>query len=655
MYERVFRKLLRGIIKDEMNIVAKSWAVFLAITSVLFFLLLIFTPDNLLARNITEYSDTISNSNPLAQSNHTFSFKLDTNISPGSYIEITPPPGFEIIGTSTFAAERNVELYVNNVLRTSSDVLSASDDMVEIMPGMPGMIRYTLNPSSGISSGAKLDVKIGNHTSKALSYSLDYSSTTGTTTTIADIKPIINALSTGTKKSLLQVYDGSLVAEAEFYVSLLEQVGFGPADTREIDPPVRFNGSPTSTVTGSTLNVEIFVETDELARCRYSRVPDVQFAVMPNNFSNTGLIFHSDVVPVSPSSIQRFYIRCIDDEGNFNIDDYLLEFIVTETPSGIPNATGTVSGNGSGSGNNASGTGSGTGGQTGGSNGGAPSQGASSGGGGSGGGGGGGTGPGTGGTAGGGFEATDAPYRSGDGRVTITGFTSPRSDLVILVDGKEAQRQKSDNQGSYEIVIDGIARGVYTFGIYALDPNKNKSSTFSTSFTVTGARTSALSNINIAPTLKVSPDPVNPGTTLTVSGYSLPNANVTLENEKDGSGASRQQLTATTDSNGAFSIAINTSSFSNGTFKIRAKAEQVQGLIKTNYSAYTLYGVGQAAVKPTSADLNRDGKVNLVDFSILLYWWGTPNGGTSDPSADINGDTKVNLVDFSILLFNWTG
>lgn len=644
-----------GIIEGEMNIVAKSWAVFIALVSVVFLVSLFISPNYLMARNISQYSDLISNSNPQAASNHTFSFVLDTSISPGSYFEITPPTGFEIIGTSTFAAERNVELYANNVLRNSSDILSAGSDRVEIIPGTPGMIRYTLNTSSGLNSGTKIDIKIGNHTSKSLSFSVEYSTTTGTTTTQADIKPIINDATVGNKKFQLQVYDGILVADAEFNIALLEQVGVGPADTREDIPPYRFNGSPTSSITGVSLSVEIFIETNELAICKYSLLPDIAYSAMPATFGNTGLIYHTQVVSVTPNSIQKFYIKCMDDEGNFNIDDYLLEFAVTDRPSGTANEEGEIEGNGTGSGNSGTGSGSGGGGQTGASNGQAPILGGSSGTGGSGGGGGGGSGGVTGPTAGGGFENTDAPYRSGDGRVTISGYTSPRTDLVVLVDGREAQRQKSDNQGKYEVILDEIARGVYTFGIYALDPAQNKSSTFSTSFTVSGARTSALSNINIAPTLKVSPDPVNPGAVLTVTGYSLPNANITLENEKDGSSSGKQQLTATTDSSGSFSVAIETNNFSNGTYKVRAKAEQTQGLIKTNYSAYTFYGVGQAAVRPTSADLNRDGKVNLVDFSILLFWWGTPNGGTSDPSADINGDTKVNLVDFSILLFNWTG
>jgi hypothetical protein len=221
------------------------------------------------------------------------------------------------------------------------------------------------------------------------------------------------------------------------------------------------------------------------------------------------------------------------------------------------------------------------------------------------------------------------------------------------VDGKEAEKVQTTNSGSFTAVIDEIARGVYTFGVYAEDPNKSRSSTFSTSFTVTGARTSALSNISLSPSVKVSPDPVDPGQALTISGYALPNATLTIENEKEGSTASRKTITATADATGQWSTEVSTNGFSVGTYKARARSAQVGG-ISTGFSNYVFYGVGQSAVRPNNADLNRDGKVNLIDFSILLFWWNT-DGGTSDPSADINADSKVNLVDFSILLFNWTG
>jgi len=50
-------------------------------------------------------------------------------------------------------------------------------------------------------------------------------------------------------------------------------------------------------------------------------------------------------------------------------------------------------------------------------------------------------------------------------------------------------------------------------------------------------------------------------------------------------------------------------------------------------------------------DINRDGKVNIVDFSIAAYWYKRLNPPTS---VDINGDGAITLVDFSIMAFYWT-
>ncbi len=52
------------------------------------------------------------------------------------------------------------------------------------------------------------------------------------------------------------------------------------------------------------------------------------------------------------------------------------------------------------------------------------------------------------------------------------------------------------------------------------------------------------------------------------------------------------------------------------------------------------------------ADLNGDGKVNSVDFSIMLAFWKT-TGPFKNPAADINQDGQVNSIDFSILLYQW--
>ncbi len=605
------------------------------------------------ALNITTFRDTISDSKPDEFSNHTFSFTLGTSVAPGGYIEVQPPAGFTTLDATTTWSARNVELIVNDTPRDASDVGGPMVDTVTITGGSPGLIRYDLNSTFGIPDNANIVLRIGNNTTD--SEAGGWYSTTSSSTVPADESGIQNPTTTGTYKMMLSFGGSAEPAYAGFVIAVVEGVSTLNVDTTEEVPPVRFNGLPIGEIGGTTLSVEISLETDELAICKYSQTPSTDYHSMLNTFQFTGQIFHSTVVTVVPDSVNTYYIRCMDDELNFNIDDYVITFHAPLPPSGTPNADGEVEGDGTGTGNNGTGSGAGGGGTIGGTEGESSTAGTESGNGGSGGGSGGGGGGGRGADGGGGFELTDGPYRSGDGQVIISGYAFPGSTVTVLVDGTSAKTTKAASSGSYEVTIDNIARGPYTFGIYATDAAGVKSSTFSTSFTVSGARASSLSNINIAPSIKVSPDPVNPGQTVTLSGYALANSTVTIENEKQGSSASRQSITATAAANGAWSATVSTNGFSQGTYRVRAKSAQTTGLLlTTNFSNYTLYGVGQAANRPLTSDLNRDGKVNLTDFSILLFWW-NGTGGDSDPPADISQDGKVNLTDFSILLFNWTG
>ena len=75
-------------------------------------------------------------------------------------------------------------------------------------------------------------------------------------------------------------------------------------------------------------------------------------------------------------------------------------------------------------------------------------------------------------------------------------------------------------------------------------------------------------------------------------------------------------------------------------------------------------GGGSAAPPPSQApstsskvcgkrgDFNCDGNVNAIDFSILLYFWGS-KPPFSNPYVDLNKDGKIDATDFSILLYYW--
>ncbi len=52
-----------------------------------------------------------------------------------------------------------------------------------------------------------------------------------------------------------------------------------------------------------------------------------------------------------------------------------------------------------------------------------------------------------------------------------------------------------------------------------------------------------------------------------------------------------------------------------------------------------------------SADANRDGRVDILDFNLLMINWGSTSANNP---ADFNGDGLVNLLDLNSLMVNWT-
>ncbi len=50
-------------------------------------------------------------------------------------------------------------------------------------------------------------------------------------------------------------------------------------------------------------------------------------------------------------------------------------------------------------------------------------------------------------------------------------------------------------------------------------------------------------------------------------------------------------------------------------------------------------------------DVNGDGKVDEIDFSLLMSQWGQTG---SNLSADLNHDGVVDELDFAILMANWS-
>jgi cysteine-rich repeat protein len=258
-------------------------------------------------------------------------------------------------------------------------------------------------------------------------------------------------------------------------------------------------------------------------------------------------------------------------------------------------------------------------------------------------------GSGGGGSSGGGGRSGGSNTDLGDTVLNVTGTGYPGERIEFLIDSEDVGSVTADNDGDFEFATD-VSPGTVTLGLWASDGDNTRSVTLNNTFDVTQGAVTNINGIILPPSISVSSQNIDPGTVVTVTGFAVPDA--TIEIEVDGN------LFDTTESNdnGRWSFELDTSQLSIDEHLLRARSVSGNPPLtsRSNYSSSLQLFVGVEGSASTPSDLNRDGSVNLIDFSILIFWWQT-SGGDSDPPADINGNGSVSLEDFSILLFNWTG
>jgi hypothetical protein len=85
--------------------------------------------------------------------------------------------------------------------------------------------------------------------------------------------------------------------------------------------------------------------------------------------------------------------------------------------------------------------------------------------------------------------------------------------------------------------------------------------------------------------------------------------------------------------------AAQTTTFSNGGL--------TELILSVQTSTSSGGGGGGRSSTNSPADLNGDGKTDLLDFNIFMTQWGTP-------AADLNGDGVSDIADFNYFMINWS-
>jgi hypothetical protein len=258
-----------------------------------------------------------------------------------------------------------------------------------------------------------------------------------------------------------------------------------------------------------------------------------------------------------------------------------------------------------------------------------------------------------GGGGGGGGGSIYIPPVSSPTNVTISGFAYPLSKIFILENGQLAIQTIAGPDASFSATIGNLSAGSYSFSVYGEDSSGLQSTVFTFPVTVTAGATTLVSSVFLSPTINVDKQEVKQGDTLIIFGEAAPSSTVMIQVH------STQAVFAETTSSpsGAYLYDLDTAGLAMGSHSTKSKA--IAGNLISEDSVVRAFTVGTEDIAaapvsscPAKGDLNGDCRVNLVDFSILAYWYERPN---SPLAYRLDGNPIIDLADFSIMAYYWTG
>ena len=205
------------------------------------------------------------------------------------------------------------------------------------------------------------------------------------------------------------------------------------------------------------------------------------------------------------------------------------------------------------------------------------------------------------------------------------GLAYPRGVVSLLKNGIVIAETEALSDGTFEIHVQNLPGGTYSFGIRGQDSERRKSNLLMFSIFVSPTVTTVVSGIFIPPTITSDKVEVKRGELITFFGASAPDALVRLSLSSDVEFLKK----TTSNAKGVWTFTMNSSELSPGDYISRARSITTKDL--SPYGDDLPFKVGtvdRLRSKGTAllgfrkkCDLNVDDRVNLLDFSIMAFYW----------------------------------
>jgi hypothetical protein len=237
--------------------------------------------------------------------------------------------------------------------------------------------------------------------------------------------------------------------------------------------------------------------------------------------------------------------------------------------------------------------------------------------------------------------------------VIFSGLAYPNSKVTLLKDAQIAATTFADADANFKITVSGLAAAGYIFSIYSEDNKGVRSPLLNFPVNTVLNAVTKVEGVFIPPTISVDKSEVKQGSNIKIFGQSVPFSEVTVAVSSE-----KEFFVKTfTDKKGDYLYNFDTTPLAIG--QSFAKSKSAFGGAVSAFGKLVDFLVGDKNIKaeptpkcPIKADLNNDCRVNLVDVSILIYWFDKDNPPVK---VDFDGNGKVDLIDLSIMAYYWTG
>ncbi len=236
-----------------------------------------------------------------------------------------------------------------------------------------------------------------------------------------------------------------------------------------------------------------------------------------------------------------------------------------------------------------------------------------------------------------------------EARIIISGYTAPNTFVTFTEQGAVIGTDVAGDDGHFGIVFSGLQPGNHQISFFGTDSNRLVTSPVIIDVYAPAFQETTVANQILSPTIMINKTVFSHGENIIATGSAVPNGAITLFTE-----APLRSYNATASADGTWTYTVdNTSEYVFGDYHIHALVQNDINLTSLTspsigFTISSTGSTGSACGDISHGDLNCDGIVDLTDFSIIMYYWGTNNA-----AADINNDKLVDLTDFSIIMYYW--